>query len=65
MTFKHEDTTPIRPAGLTLDDIRMKASGLHFAKEMLSNGEREILSLLESTLNLIDSDAVTLDVTKL
>lgn len=63
--FKHEDTITLHPSRITLDELRMKASGLHFCQEMLSSGERDILRLLESALYLIDSDAVTVDATKL
>jgi len=62
--FKQNNTVPLYPSDLTLDQIRSKANGLHFAKEMLSDGEREILSLLESTLRLLDSGATITDFEK-
>lgn len=40
--------------GLSLDDARRKLSGWHFAKEALSEGEREILYVAEGLLRLID-----------
>lgn len=44
-------------AGAGLDEIRSKASGLHFAKECLSPGEREILYLVEALLHVLDAEA--------
>ena len=44
----------LRPSGLTLDAVRDKLSGLHFSKESLTIGEREILILAESLLWLVD-----------
>lgn len=40
---------------MTLADARTKLSGLHFAKECLSDGERDILYVAEALLRLIDS----------
>jgi peptidyl-tRNA hydrolase len=42
------------PAG-TVAEIRGRASGLHFAKEALTPGERRILADLEAVLGLLDS----------
>ena len=39
---------------LTLEDARSKLSGLHFAKEALTDREREILYIAEALLRLID-----------
>lgn len=41
-------------SSLTLDDARAKLSGWHFAKEALSDGEREILFVAEALLREID-----------
>lgn len=40
--------------GLTLDEARAKLTALHFAKEMLTDPEREILQIAEGLLRLID-----------
>jgi hypothetical protein len=40
--------------GLSIDEARRKLSGLHFAKEALSPGEREILYIAEGLMRLID-----------
>lgn len=42
---------------LTLNDARSKLSGWHFAKEALSDGEREILEVAEALMRLIDWEA--------
>lgn len=39
---------------MTLDQVRSKLSGFHFAKECLSDGEREILTLAERLLSELD-----------
>lgn len=45
---------------LTLDEVRSRLSGLHFAKEALSETEREMLYLAEALLRHIDaSNALT------
>lgn len=44
----------LKPANLTLDEIRAKLSGLHFGQECLSKGEKDILHLAESLLFFID-----------
>lgn len=41
---------------LTLDEARTRLSGLHFAKEALSEHEREILYIAEGLLRLIDAE---------
>ncbi len=38
-------------SGLTFGEIRSKLSGLHFSKESLTRGEREILLLAEALLD--------------
>jgi hypothetical protein len=48
------DTELLKPADLTLNEIRAKLSGLHFGQECLSKGEKEILRLAESLLFFID-----------
>lgn len=40
--------------GMSLKEARSKLSGLHFAKEQLSDGEREILYIAEALLKRID-----------
>lgn len=39
---------------LTLDDARAKLAGWHFAKEALSDSEREILYVAEAVLRELD-----------
>ena len=39
---------------MTLKEIHSKLSGLHFAKEALSDGEREILYMAEALLNRVN-----------
>ena len=39
---------------LTLDDVRRKLAGWHFAKESLSDGEIEILYIAEALLRQVD-----------
>lgn len=41
---------------LTLAEARSRLAGWHFAKESLSDGEREILYVAEALLRLIDED---------
>lgn len=41
--------------GMTLDEIRTKLTGFHFAKESLIKGEREILYLAEALLSELDA----------
>lgn len=45
--------------GMTLKEARSRLSGYHFAKEMLSDGERDILYIAEALLRKIDEDAET------
>ena len=40
--------------GITVREARDKLSALHFAKESLTGGEREILYIAEGLLRLID-----------
>jgi len=56
MGYKQDDTIALRPSGLTLDEVRLKLSGLHFIKEALSGGELDILYLAESLLSALDAD---------
>jgi hypothetical protein len=51
------DKSPLKPTGLSLDEIRAKLSGFHFSQEALSKGEREILHLAESLLSFIDEQS--------
>lgn len=44
-------------AGTELSDIRSKLSGLHFAKEALTKGERDILYLAEALMHVLDAEA--------
>ena len=53
--MKQDNKIPLRPTGLTLNEVRAKLSGLHFAKEVLSTGELEILLLAESLLDALDN----------
>lgn len=51
----------------TYDDLQSKLSGLHFAQESLTKGEREILHLAEAMLRQRDADllAATQEVERL
>lgn len=51
----HNNTDYLLHSGLTFDDIRSKASGLHFAKESLTPNEREMLAYLEDLIDLLDN----------
>lgn len=53
--FYTNNTEFLPHSGKTFDEIRSKASGLHFAKEMLTITERELLAMLEDTIELIDN----------
>lgn len=55
MGYQRDNETLLRPSHKTLDEVRSKLSGLHFAKECLSKGELEILYLAESLLDFIDN----------
>ena len=46
--------SPLPNTDLTLDQVRQKLAGLHFAKEALTKGEREILYLAEALLRELD-----------
>lgn len=54
MAYTRNRTQSLYPSGLTLDEVRSRLSGLHFAKEALSDEERELLRLAESLLTFID-----------
>ena len=41
---------------MSLSDLRAKASGWHFAKEMLTDSERQMLAVIEELLKEIDGD---------
>lgn len=43
--------------GLTVSDARSRLSGLHFAKDVLTDSEREILYIAEGLLRLLDEEA--------
>lgn len=49
------EPTELPATGLTVDQARSKLSGWHFAKECLSDGERDILHVAEGLLRLIDA----------
>lgn len=50
-----KDTATWLPwTSITIDEARAKLSGLHFAKEALSDGEREILYIAEGLLRVLD-----------
>ena len=48
--------TQLRGTDMSFDTVRSKLAGLHFSKECLTSGEREILHLAELLMNLIDSE---------
>lgn len=48
------EPTVLPLVGLTLDEARERLTSLHFAKEMLSDHERELLAIAEGLLRLID-----------
>ena len=55
------DATP-RPTvlprtGITLNSARATLSALHFSKESLTKGEREILSIAEGLHAILDDEA--------
>ncbi len=43
------------PHQMSLDQVRSKASGWHFAKECLSPGEAEMLAVIEELLIEVDA----------
>jgi len=49
----------VRTARGTIDEIRARAAGLHFAKEALTPGEREILYDLEAAISMLDGFAAS------
>ena len=53
--MKQDNIIRLRPTGFTLNEIRSKLAGFHFSKEALTQGEREILFLAESLLDLVDN----------
>lgn len=53
--MKRDNSNILFPSQDTLDEVRSKLSGLHFAKDALSKKEREILALAESLLFYIDN----------
>lgn len=53
------DGAPLTPSNLSFKDVQSKLSGLHFAKEMLSPLEREVLSISEDLLRKIDPKSYT------
>lgn len=56
VTNRYANNTEFLPhSGKTFDEIRNKATGLHFAKEMLTITERELLAMLEDAIELIDN----------
>ncbi len=48
------DDSPLFPSNISYEDVKSKLSGLHFAKEMLTPFEREVLTLSESILKKIE-----------
>lgn len=53
--FYREGEMPLYHSGLTFDQIRARATGLHFAKEMLTDSERVMLAMMEDLLDIIDN----------
>jgi hypothetical protein len=49
------EPTTLPLLGLTLDEAREKLTALHFAKEVLTDQERELLAIAEGLLRLIDT----------
>ena len=58
-------STTLPKTGITLAEARTTLSGLHFATEALSEGEREILYIAEGLLRLIDAAPGTAEITEL
>jgi hypothetical protein len=56
--FYREGDTPLYHSGLTFDQLRAKATGLHFAKDMLNETERAMLAMLEDLLDIVDNPPV-------
>ena len=57
VTVEEEYGTILPWTGLTVSDARSRLSGLHFAKDVLSEAEREILYIAEGLLRLLDEEA--------
>jgi len=53
--FYREGETPLYHSGLTFDQLRSKATGLHFAKDLLTDSERQMLAMLEDLLDIVDN----------
>lgn len=53
--FYRENTTPLYHSGMTFDQLRSKASGLHFAKDILTPAEREMLAIMEDLIDIVDN----------
>ena len=52
----YKGITQLRGTDMSFDTVRSKLAGLHFSKECLTSGEREILHLAELLMNLLDSE---------
>ncbi len=46
--------TILPDTGMTFDEARQQLTALHFAKEALSDTEREVLHIAEGLLRLVD-----------
>lgn len=53
-TSKTKDSDLLPWTGITLKEARNKLTGLHFAKESLTDGEREILYIAEALMRRVD-----------
>lgn len=53
-SYNTKETDLLPWTGMTLKEVRSKLSGLHFAKEALTDGEREILYIAEALLRRVD-----------
>jgi hypothetical protein len=58
---RNDDGLTVVPAGTvhggeTLDTVRSRLSGLHFAKEMLHPRELDVLLLAEALLAILDAE---------
>jgi len=51
---RDEAGRPVVPSGARIEDLRSKLDGFHFAKEMLSSGELEILAVAEQLMAELD-----------
>ena len=52
--YNTQETDILPWTGMSLKEARNKLSGLHFAKESLTDGEREILYIAEALLRRVD-----------